>query len=174
MFKIFTPFAHAKTVYEIDVNFYIKNNISCVFCDLDNTLDAYNVFSPRKEAFELKQNLEKHGIKLYILSNNHNKRVNDYAKELGVECLSMARKPFKGKVNKYIRTLQIDKNNVIIIGDQTVTDIQCANRVKVKSVLVDKLVKIDQPTTRFNRFFDKRIRKYLEKHGKLIDWRTYL
>ena len=62
-----------------------------------------------------------------------------------------------------MKSNKIDLNSVIMIGDQTVTDICCANNAKIMSILVDKLVERDQPTTKFNRFFDKRIRKSLIK-----------
>ena len=38
---------------------------------------------------------------------------------------------------------------------------------KMKSILVDKLVERDQKTTKFNRFFDIRIRKSLKKKNLL-------
>ena len=58
-----------------------------------------------------------------------------------------------------------------MIGDQIVTDISCANGAKVKSVLTEKLVPEDQPTTRFNRLFDNPLRKKLKKKNLLKDWR---
>ena len=38
-------------------------------------------------------------------------------------------------------------------------------------ILTDKIVKEDQPTTHFNRLFDRPIRRHLKRKGKLIDWR---
>ena len=174
MLKKFVPFAHALNIYEVSVDFYIKNNIKVILCDLDNTLDAYNVFSPSEKAHELVKKIQENNIDFYIISNNHGKRVKKYASELGVKCVFGARKPFAFKVKKFLKQMKIKKENVIIIGDQTVTDIACANGAKIKSILTDKLVEIDQPTTRFNRFFDKRIRKRLLKKNLLIDWRNYL
>jgi HAD superfamily phosphatase (TIGR01668 family) len=172
MLKRFIPFAHAKNIYEITNDFYINNGFKYVLCDLDNTLDAYNVATPSLEAHELVERLKKDGIILIITSNNHGPRVETYAKELKVNYISMAGKPFRFGINKFLKKMEINKSNVIMIGDQTVTDISCAYGAKIKAVLTDKLVEIDQPTTRFNRFFDIRIRKKLIKKNLLKDWRT--
>ena len=174
MLKKFIPSYHAKNLYDVDMLFYKKKDIKLVLCDLDNTLDAYNVFEPSKKAIDLVNNFRNNGINFMIISNNHGKRVRKYASLLGVNCLFSARKPFAYKVKKMLKQMKMDLNNVIIIGDQTVTDIACANRAKIKSLLTNKLVEIDQPTTRFNRFFDKKIRKRLKKAGKLKDWRCAL
>ena len=164
---LFVPTWHAENIYKIDVNFYKENNIKIVFSDLDNTLDAFDVLEPSKEAQELVKTFKENSIEMIILSNNHSDRVKNYAKHLGVNCLHSARKPFKAKLLKYIKSNCIDLNSVIIIGDQTVTDICCANNAKIKSILVVKLVERDQKTTKFNRFFDKRIRKSLQKKNLL-------
>lgn len=159
----FVPTWHAKNIYEVPVEFYRKNGITHVLSDLDNTLDAFDVYSPSENAIKLVQDLRNSGIELIIISNNHSDRVKNYSKELNAKCLHSAHKPFKKRLINYLKSNKIDLNSVIMIGDQTVTDICCANNAKIMSILVDKLVERDQPTTKFNRFFDKRIRKSLIK-----------
>lgn len=165
--KRFVPTWHAKSIYEVNNDFYLKNGIKVVFSDLDNTLDAFDVLTPSKEAIELKNRLNADGIELIIISNNKSDRVKNYAKDLGVKCLHSAHKPFKKRVLNYLKFNNIAPNSVIMIGDQTVTDIACANNAKIKSILVDMLVTRDQPVTKFNRFFDRRIRKKLHKKNLL-------
>ncbi len=171
MFKRFIPFAHAQSIYEIDLIFYKKLGIKYVFADLDNTLDSYKQKTPLAEAKELKEGLEKLGIELIIVSNNTGERVKKYSKELGVRHFSSLAKPFAIRIKRIMKKLNIKKEEVIMIGDQIVTDISCANGAKVKSILTEKLVKEDQPTTRFNRLFDNPLRKKLKKKNLLKDWR---
>ena len=171
MFKRFIPFAHAQSIYEIDLIFYKKLGIKYVFADLDNTLDSYKQKTPLAEAKELKEGLEKLGIELIIVSNNTGERVKKYSKELGVRHFSSLAKPFAIRIKRIMKKLNIKKEEVIMIGDQIVTDISCANGAKVKSILTEKLVKEDQPTTRFNRLFDNPLRKKLIKKNLLKDWR---
>lgn len=171
MLKRFIPFAHAESIYEIDLSFYKKLGIKYVFADLDNTLDSYKQAIPLEKAKELKANLEKEGIELIIVSNNTGARVQKYSKELGVRHFSSLAKPFSVKIKKIMKRSNIKPEEVIMIGDQIVTDISCANGAKIKSVLTEKLVKEDQPTTRFNRLFDNPLRKKLKRKNLLKDWR---
>ena len=171
MLKRFIPFAHAQSIFEIDLSFYQKLGIKYVFVDLDNTLDSYKQATPLAKAKKLKEDLECIGIELIIVSNNTGKRVTKYSSELGVKHWSSLAKPFAFRITKIMKRLGINKDEVIMIGDQIVTDISCANGAKIKSVLTEKLVPEDQPTTRFNRLFDNPLRRKLKRKNLLKDWR---
>lgn len=167
MLKINIPTYHAKSVYDIDPSFYKKHGYKIVLIDLDNTLDSYKTKYPSERAINLKEKLEKEGIELIIVSNNTGKRVSTYASALGVKFIPSIGKPFKWKLLKAVEQLPVKKEEILMIGDQTVTDIAAANRAKIDNVLTDKIVKEDQPTTHFNRMFDIPIRKSLIKKGLL-------
>lgn len=171
MWKRFVPFAHAQSIFEIDVSFYKNLGVKFLLLDLDNTLDSYKTELPSKRVVDLKEDLLMEGIEIIITSNNTGKRVTKYAKALGVRFMSKLCKPFSKRLLKKLKVLKIDRNEVILIGDQIVTDISCANGAKIKSVLTEKLVPEDQPTTRFNRLFDNPLRKKLNKKHLLKDWR---
>lgn len=173
MIKRFVPFAHAKSVFDIEVSFYKKLGVKYIFMDLDNTLDSYKCEKPSKRVIDLRNTLEKNGIEIIITSNNTGKRVSKYADELKVRYISMVGKPFATGLNKNIKKLGLKKEEIILIGDQTTTDISSANGAHLKNVLTDKIVEEDQPTTRFNRLFDVPIRKKLAKKGLLKDWRKF-
>ena len=171
MLKRFIPFAHAESIYLIDLSFYKKLGIKYVFVELDNTLDSYKQATPLERVKKLKKDLEDNGIELIIVSNNRGKRVQKYSSELCVKYWSTLGKPFAIRITKIMKSLNINKDEVIMIGDQIVTDISCANGAKIKSVLTEKLVKEDQPTTRFNRLFDNPLRRKLKRKNLLKDWR---
>jgi len=170
MFRRYIPFAHASNIFEIDVSFFEKFGIKTILCDLDNTLDSYKQKTPTEKVYKLKETLNKHGITLMLLSNNTGSRVSMYAKELGVNYFSSVGKPFSRKLRKLLKENNLDANTTLVVGDQTTTDIPCGNGAKLKTILTDKIVDEDQPTTRFNRLFDRPIRKNLKKHNLLIDW----
>lgn len=172
MFKKFIPFAHAQSIYEIDVDFYKRNGVTTLFMDLDNTLDSFKARAPKEDTINLVKRLRDNGINPIIISNNKASRVSDYANLLGVEFLSSARKPFSKKINREIAKRGIDKDSVMLVGDQMMTDVLAANGAKIKVVLTEKIVKEDQWTTHINRIFDRPIRKYHRKHNNLIDWRN--
>ena len=171
MFKKFTPTYVAKTIYEIEIEKFLKLNIKCVLCDLDNTLDAYYQKTPTIEAQNFAKKLKENGIELILTSNNLKNRVALYANALGVKYAYSCKKPLVGKVRKLLKTLNYNKADYLIIGDQVFTDILFANKLKIKSILCDNLVSKDQFFTKINKFFDKYVRRYLKKHNKLTSWR---
>jgi len=172
MSKINVPYAHASSIFEIDVSFYKKENVKTLLVDLDNTLDSYRTKTPSKRVFDLKEKLSKEGIEMVIVSNNTGTRVTTYAEALGVRFISSIRKPFAKKLLAKAKEYNIDLSTSMMIGDQTVTDIPCGNRAGIKTVLTDKIVKEDQPTTHFNRLFDRPIRRKLMRKNLLRDWRS--
>lgn len=172
MLKVYIPFAHAKNIFEIDISWYKKFGFQYVLGDLDNTLDSYKTKKPSPMVIDLKKKFEEAGLELIIVSNNTGKRVTEYATALGVRFFSSVRKPFARKLLQKLKNEGIPTEKCVMIGDQTVTDIASSNRAKIKGVLTDKLVKEDQPTTRFNRLFDRPIRRHLARKQLLVDWRN--
>ena len=110
MFTRLTPFAVSQNIYDIDVNFFVKNKIKYIFCDLDNTLDAYYSEIASDKAIDFKNKVQKKGIKLIVISNNTKKRVSKYAKSLNCDYLYSTRKPLIFKLKSFIKKNQIDKN----------------------------------------------------------------
>lgn len=172
MFKNFIPFAHSQSIYEIEPVFYKRNGVKVLFMDLDNTLDSYRAKIPQETTKELVKTLKEAGIIPVIISNNKAKRVCDYANMLGVEFLSSARKPFSFKIKRELQKRGVTNNQVMLVGDQMMTDVLAGKGANIKVVLTEKIVKEDQWTTHINRIFDRPIRKYHRKRNNLIDWRN--
>ena len=68
MRKRLIPYCHAKNIYEIDINFFVSQNVKYLFVDLDNTLDSYKTLTPSEKAIELKKKLDDVNIELIIVS----------------------------------------------------------------------------------------------------------
>lgn len=171
MFKKFIPYAHSQSIYEIEMDFYKRNGIKTLFMDLDNTLDSYRAREPKPQTIEYVSELKKNKITPIIISNNKAKRVSGYANLLGVEFLSSARKPFSRRIKAEIARRNLKKDEVMLVGDQLMTDVLAAKGAGIKVVLTEKLVKEDQWTTHINRLIDRPIRKYHRKRNNLINWR---
>lgn len=159
-------------IFDVPIDFFKKIDVNCIFFDLDNTLDSFKCEVGSKKTTEYINKLKLEGYKIYIISNNSESRVKKYANSLNIEYLYKSGKPFTKKIEKFIKDNKLIKENCIIIGDQLLTDIKCANRLKIKSLLVEDLVKENQLVTKFNKFFDKIIRRRLKKKNKLNDWRV--
>lgn len=167
---LFIPKYHANNIFEISIEFYKMMGIKYILCDLDNTLDSYRLFTPSLRVCKWKEELEKNGIEIIIISNNKGKRVKSYAGELEVRYCSSTRKPFIHKLEKYLKTNNIEPSKCVLIGDQLLTDMACGNRIKITTILTEPIVKEDQWTTHFNRLIDRPLRKYLKRNGKLLSW----
>lgn len=171
MCKIFIPYGHAQNIYEIPIEFYKKLNIKVLMMDLDNTLDSYKLYTPTERAVNYIEELKKNDIRPIVVSNNKGKRVKSYADALNIEYVSGARKPLPFKLNKAINTFGINREELLFIGDQMMTDVLATHFARVRMILTEKLVKEDQWTTHINRIFGRIIRHHLKKKNKLIDWR---
>lgn len=168
--KKLLPFAHAKCVYDIDPDFFKKLNVKYIFLDLDNTLATHKTLIPSKETLTYIKNLKNHDLIPVIISNNKESRVKAFANKCEVDYIYKTCKPYIFKLNKYLKANNIKKEYVIMIGDQLLTDIKCANSLGVKSILTEKLWSGDQFITKFTRWFDTIKRNELRKNNQLIDW----
>ena len=170
MFKKFIPFAHANSIYEIDPEFFKKHGVKTLFIDLDNTLDSYKAFHPKENAFTYIKRLQDHGIRPVVVSNNKGKRVSSYAGGLHIDYVWGAMKPFPFKLKAEMEKRGLKPEDVMLVGDQMMTDVLAAKNAHIRVVLTEKIVKEDQFTTHINRLFDRPIRKYHRKRGNLVSW----
>lgn len=172
MCKRFIPFAHAQSIYEVPSDFFVKNGVRLLLIDLDNTLDSYRLRQPTERAVNVIKAIKETGVTPVIVSNNREKRVKGYANEAGVECIFSAHKPFSRRIRNFLKEKGVSNDEVMLVGDQLMTDVLAAKGAHIRVLLTEKVVKEDQWTTHINRLFDRPIRKHLKKKGKLPDWRT--
>ena len=172
MFKRFIPFAHAQSIYEVPSDFFVNNGVTVLLIDLDNTLDSYRLRKPTERAINVIKAIKETGVTPIIVSNNREKRVKAYADEAGVECIYSARKPFSRRIRNFLKEKGVSSDEVMLVGDQLMTDVLAAKGAHIRVLLTEKVVKEDQWTTHINRLLDRPIRKHLKKKGKLPDWRT--
>jgi HAD superfamily phosphatase (TIGR01668 family) len=171
MFKKHIPFAYAQNIYEISLDFFKSHNLKYIFLDLDNTLDSYKSYTPNDRATKLINTFIQNGIEPIIFSNNKGYRVGCYANYLKVRFHPSTMKPFSFKLIKFMEENNIKPEEVMMVGDQLMTDVRAANGAKIRCIYCEKLVKEDQFTTHFNRILEFFVKKYHMKKGNLIDWR---
>jgi len=165
--KFLKPTWFCDTIYDINPDTLIKNGINTIFFDLDNTLIPYNEELPFETTKKFINYLKNKGINIYVISNNHMDRVAKFSNELGCKFSYMSYKPLKFKLNKFIKKENLKKDEIIIVGDQLLTDILCSKRLKIKSILVTPACSGDLVQTKINRFFDNIIRKKQMRKGYL-------
>ena len=84
---------------------------------------------------------------------------------LGVDDIYLAMKPFTRGLRKVQKKYGFQKSEMIMIGDQLVTDIKSGVKFGIKTILVDPLGKKDLKITSFNRFIEnQKISKYKKEN----------
>lgn len=157
------PKEYVNSVKEITIDFIKKHNIKGLILDVDNTLIDYYKKMP-EGVIEWAEMMKSYSIKLYILSNSNKKeKIEAVAKNLNIEYISFAKKPFKSGFLKIKKAMNLESENIGVVGDQILTDILGANRCKMFSILVKPINEKDIFITKFNRFFENIIiKKYLK------------
>lgn len=157
------PKAYLKKVEQISINFLEKYNIKALILDVDNTLIDYDK-NLSQDIINWAVNIKKQGIKLYILSNtNQKEKVQSVAEKLQVPFRYFARKPSTGGFKKVKKDLNLNSENIAVVGDQIFTDIIGGNRSKMFTILVDPIDEKDFWYTAWKRPIENKIKQKLKK-----------
>ncbi len=142
-------------VGEITPEFLKKERIKGLLLDLDNTLTTHNNPVPPQSSLDWLDRMKAAGIKLMIVSNNHEPRVTPFAKQLGLDFVCEGAKPLTIGYTKAIKRLKLDKKNVAAVGDQIFTDVLGSNLKGIRSVFVFPIEPETSLPFRFKRACEK-------------------
>lgn len=165
--SIFDPGYIFHRAYEIAPQWLAAKGISVLLLDVDNTLTLHDAPGISGEMQKWLDELRAQGIALFIISNNSRERVQPFADGLGLGCIANAAKPSTVGVDRAIERLGVKKEQIALIGDQIFTDIWCANRAGVLSILVEPME--PEPWLRFKlkRILEKPIlRRWKKRRAK--------
>ncbi|WP_122646875.1 YqeG family HAD IIIA-type phosphatase [Enterococcus mediterraneensis] len=171
MFANYKPTWMVNAIYDLTPEQLKKHGIRAVLTDLDNTLIAWNNPDGTDELRQWLVNMEKAGIPVIVVSNNSADRVERALKALELGYVSRALKPFARGIRLGHQRLNMTKDEVVMVGDQLMTDIRGAHRAGVRSILVKPLVETDAWNTRINRFMERKVMKRLLKDNPDMKWR---
>lgn len=147
----FVPDIYQKSIYTIDYDRLKSEGVKCILFDLDNTLVSPFVKTPNDKIAKLFYKLKDKKFKVIIFSNSSKKRLEPFKNGLDVDVAYRAMKPFKRKFNKIISLYKLELSEVVIVGDQIMTDILGGNRVGIKTILVNPISQRDRKVTLPNR-----------------------
>lgn len=157
------PNIFLKSIDNININTLKKLGVKYVFCDLDNTLVPHFTRMPNSNCIKFINNLKENGIKVIIVSNNSKKRVETFCNLIDVDdFIYKANKPLIYKIKKILKKYNIEPEDVIMIGDQFITDIVVANRMNFKSILVLPIV--DSVEQKFNNIIVAALEKLIYRY----------
>lgn len=174
MFSKYKPTWMVESIYQITPQQLKKHGIKAVLTDLDNTLIAWNNPDGTKELRNWLVAMKQADIPVIVVSNNKAPRVARAVASFDLPFISRAMKPFGYGIKKALATLNLLPNEVIMVGDQLMTDIRAAHAAKVRSVLVRPIVQTDAWNTRINRWREKIVMRHLLKNNPEMKWRGEL
>lgn len=160
----FKPTIYKKNIFSIDYKKLKKMGIKCLVFDLDNTLGLIEEKTCPSRTKELIKELQEDFLVL-ISSNNTKGRIEPYKKELGIGGVANSLKPTTRGLRKIKSEYKLKKKEMVMIGDQIVTDILAGNNFKIMTILVDPLGLKDLKITGLNRWIEGKIIKRYQKKG---------
>ena len=137
-------------IYDINYDKLKEMGIKNLIFDLDNTLGLISDGECPPKTKKLINKLKKDFF-IVICSNNSKSRLKPYMEDLGVDGVAWSMKPLINGLVRIKRKYKLKKKEMVIIGDQIVTDIFAGNKFRIKTILVDPLGIKDMKITFFNR-----------------------
>ncbi len=165
--KKYIPDYFYESIYDIDFLSFYNNGIRLIFLDIDNTLVKYTEKDASEKVIKLVNLIEEIGFEVVVISNNYKKRIKRLCEPLGLRYVYAAIKPLRRGYRKALRisSRKYKKEEIIMIGDQLMTDIKGANKMGYQTILVKPLERSsDVITTKINRIFERRRLKQIKKH----------
>ncbi len=174
MLELFKPTWMVNSIYSITAAELKENGIHAVLIDLDNTLIAWNELEATKKSINWMKEMKEAGIPVMILSNNSDERIKKIAQVLDVGYVSRSLKPTVRAFKIAEKELQIPVGEMVMVGDQLITDILGANRYGLRSILVKPVLASDAKITTFNRFLEAKIMEALIRSDSQLEWEDTL
>lgn len=154
-------FGYSTSIYSLDLNKIKELGFKYIIADLDQTLVPTMSKVPDENVLKLINELKKLNLEMIIVSNNTNKRVNAFCKNLDIRKLAMANKSNGKKVCKFLKNCNIEIDKCIFIGDQLRTDCNYVSKLKGKFIITRPLNNIDNIITHLFRKNEEKMKDYL-------------
>ena len=166
MKHLLIPDLICEKVYDIPFSDFYEKGFRALAFDIDNTLASYDTPEPGERLTAFLLSLRDMGFSIAFVSNNDAARVDRFNASLGFFALPNAHKPRTGCLKKVMKEFGIKKTELLMVGDQLLTDALCARLAGVAVVTVSPIQPVENRFFRFKRWIEKPfIRAYHKKHG---------
>ena len=167
MLKLFLPDEHVKSIFEISPKSLVDRGIKGIITDLDNTLVEWDRPNATPKLTSWFKEMQNEGIKVTIVSNNKEQRVKDFSDPLKIPFIFEARKPLIRAFKRAQQNMKLKPEEVVVIGDQLLTDVLGGNRSGLHTILVVPVAQTDGFFTRINRRVERRLLSWMKRKGML-------
>ena len=169
MYKNFLPDEYVKDVYQLSPEDFLSRGIKGIITDLDNTLVAWDRPDATPEIATWIKQMQDAGLQVTILSNNKELRVKSFCDPIETPYIFSARKPLSKAFKRALSQMELQKEEVVMIGDKMMTDILGGNRYGLHTILVVPVANSDGMMTKLNRRMERKVMKTLKRKG-MISW----
>ena len=161
--SLFYPNLYLKSITGLTPGLLRQWGVRGLILDVDNTLTTHDSPTPCPEVLRWLEVMRAHHIEMIILSNNTARRIEPFAKALGMGFVAHAKKPLASGYRRAAAELELDKSELALVGDQIFTDILGGNLWGVRTILVRPM----QPeSTRLFMLKRRLERSILKAYGK--------
>jgi uncharacterized protein len=169
MLKHFLPDQHVQNILDITPEMLVERGVKGIITDLDNTLVEWDRPEATPELIKWFTSIKEKGILITIVSNNTQQRVKSFSDPVEIPFIYSARKPMNKAFKRALKDMKLKNQEVVVIGDQLLTDVLGGNRIGLHTILVVPVASSDGFWTRFNRKIERIILSWMKRKG-MIHW----
>ncbi len=155
MIKQFRPNLYVRRITNIPIDYLANHNFKGVIIDLDNTIVPWDSNRIDEEFSQWIYDLLQSGIQLVLVSNNKSRRVKEFSVLMDVPYIASAVKPLRMSFLKALNMMDLQKQDVVVIGDQIFTDIWGGNMLGLYTILVEPMASKEFLGTKFLRMLER-------------------
>lgn len=164
-----TPEYLFQDITHITPEFLRQQGIRALLLDVDNTLTAHGSQQLSRPVADWLAQMKAQGVRMVIVSNNLRRRVEPFARQLGLEYISMGCKPLPGGLARARHLLGVKRGQVALVGDQLFTDRLAGWLYGIRVLVVQPMTRDIKKGILFRRKLEKPfIEKYFKQGGKLL------
>lgn len=153
--RMFEPDEFYESVANIDFADLKKRGYRLVLLDLDNTLGSHGSMRADEYAIKCVAAISDQDLDCWIITNARKSRAARYASSLNLPYIALAGKPSPKAVLRACQAAGLGPDRAVLIGDQLLTDIGCANRAGSLSILVRPRFAAEPLNVRVKRFLER-------------------
>lgn len=149
------PDYNLKNVYEINFEKLKQQGIKCLMFDLDSTIMVSKSANFLPETIEW-FNTFLNDFEVAIISNNKSdKYIENASKIAPCRVIGKANKPNSKVMGEYLKSVNVEPKNAVMIGDRPLTDILAGKLLGCKTILVGSINPNENLPTKFVRALER-------------------
>ena len=165
MFEKYFPDEYVASTYIIPFEKLYEEGYRGVIFDIDNTLVPHGAPADER-AKKLFTRLNDIGFASCLISNNQEKRVKMFNREIGTKYIYNAHKPSTKNYVKAMEIMGTDRSNTVFVGDQLFTDVWGAKRAGIHNILVKPIHPKEEIQIVLKRYLEKIVLHFYKKRLK--------